>query len=65
MPPVAATRRGLGEDLFHDSVIQFGRVAQLPEPVERGAFNRGLGEAHGCGGLGFLGFGSFFKSFVA
>ena len=51
------------------------RIAQLPdlsaealakeEPFEGGVFDDGFVEAHGFGGLGFLGFGSFCKSFVA
>ena len=35
------------------------------DPFEGGVFDDGFVEAHGFGGLGFLGFGSFFKSFVA
>jgi hypothetical protein len=41
------------------------RIAELPEPFEGGVFDHGFVQAHGFGGLGFFGFGSFLKSFVA
>jgi len=33
----------------------------LPEPFEGGVFDDGFVEVHFFGGLGFLGFGNFFK----
>jgi len=41
-------------------------VAQFPEPLQRGFFDMRFVEcAHGFPGLGFFGFGNFFKSFAA
>jgi hypothetical protein len=48
----------------HNALIEYS-IAQHPEPFEGGVFGHGFVEAHFFGGLGFFGFGSFFKSFVA